>query len=201
MKIDRKLNFVIPLYDEAGTVSSYVHSTPISREVFEANAITIAQTFTSIYAGGLGATAGPRIAAILLRRNAQDSVGDDSEARLMALEAINHGLFSEIYRLTNVVINGPTGWMTVPYEVAVKQNMIDEDDAAEVENALVSFIVDSAMHKKRDVAGILKISSKLWGAQTSSLNCTEFAASLQTLKEVVSIGETPEPEKLSSVPY
>jgi hypothetical protein len=201
LKINRKLNFVIPIYDAENKLYAYVHSTPLSEAAFESNVRIIAQTFSAIYAGGLGAAAGPRVAAMLIREIAQENAGEEPEARKAALDAVNQSLFSEIWRLTNVITLGPTGWTTLPYEDAIHQNLIDDEDAGEVENALAFFIVASAMHKRSEVGFILNLASKLWSAQTSLLNSTEYAASLPKLTGESNSMPKTEPEKLSSVPY
>ena len=46
MKIDKKLNLIVPVYgDDEKTIRCYVHSTPISRETFERYFLIIGQTF------------------------------------------------------------------------------------------------------------------------------------------------------------
>lgn len=168
-RIDRKLNIVIPVERDGGTI--YVHSMPISREVFEANFLVISKTFSALYGQRLNVLAGPRVAALLLRKTAKDMgawEGPDGAQALMA----------EILRLTNVVVPTPGGWATLPIHDAQQRGLIDADDVAEAEGAIVFFIVASAMHKKTQVASVLAEAGDLWGTKTSLLNCTEFARSL-----------------------
>lgn len=185
MKLDQKLNLVIPIgsdqtvadpKDPKKTVTVFVpeffvHSMPIGREVFEKFYLVIAKTFSSIYNEGLGFTTGPRVAMLMLRSTAS-SMGQ--------LEEVERGLIAEIRRLTNVVMVGQSGWETVPFQEVVDKKIISEDDLAEVENALAFFTVASSMHKKKDLLEILDGAGTLWGAQTSLLSCTEYAASLRT---------------------
>ena len=56
MKINRALNLVIPIDSEKGQL--FVHSTPISREIFEQYFLVISKTFAAIFSEGLGAIAG-----------------------------------------------------------------------------------------------------------------------------------------------
>lgn len=177
MRIDKRLNFVVPIEDDAGSITAYVHAAPISREVFDLHFMLLGQTFTAIYGQGLGYLAGPRLAANLLRTLAksQDKV---EEADV---------LLREVVRLSNVVTPGRPD--TVPLQQALVEGLINADDAAEVENALAFFTVASWMHKRREVAGILDGAGQLWGARTLSLSCTEFAASLLT-----STGAPPTPK-------
>lgn len=174
MQLNKKLNLVLPLYRGKDQASVYVHSTPISRAVFEAFFMIIAKTFSSIYAGGLGVTGGPAVAAMLLRQHAKEQGGDEY------LAEVDAGLFSEIRRLTNVVVLGPDGWETVPLDEGLKRKLVDEDEAGEVENALAFFTVVSCMHRRGQLTGVLGVACDLWGARIVYSNCTEFAASLPT---------------------
>ncbi len=187
MQINERLNLVIPIFGndpptkdaegkeiEAPPIA-YVHSMPISREVFEANYLLLSKTFAAIHGEGLGRTAGPRVAALLLNDIARQAVGERGDAA-----AYKAPLMNEIHRLSNVLLPGERGWETMPYEDAVRHHKLDDDDLAEVENAIVFFTAYSAMHRKRVLAEVLPGAVKLWGADVSSLNATEFAASLQT---------------------
>ena len=98
MQIDRSLNFVMPVERENGTI--YVHSMPISRQVFEANFLPISKTFTRLYTDGIGTTSGPRVAALMLREVATE---------MGIADKIERELFAEIRRLTNVILPGNTG--------------------------------------------------------------------------------------------
>ncbi|MEJ0017536.1 MAG: hypothetical protein WDN25_13415 [Acetobacteraceae bacterium] len=190
MKISETLNLVVPIDQPDGT-TIYVHSTPLSREVFETYYLVIAKTFSAIYGEGLSDIAGPRIAAMLLR---------DVAVRSGLWEGPNgaeRGLMAEIRRLSNVVMPGPNGWQTIPYQDAVDRKMIDSQDVGEVENALVFFTVASAMHRRPTLAEMLPGAVKLWGAQTSSSSCMAFAGSLSTSSGTASSGAN---QVASSVP-
>lgn len=181
MNIDQKLNMVIPIEEDRGTV--YVHAEPIGAEVFERYFMPIAKTFSAIYSGGLGITAGPRVAALLLRRIARE------DGALDGPEGVEAGLFTEITRLANVISKTATGWQPIPLEQAIKENVIDQDSAREVENALVFFTVLSSMHRRSMRRMSLESACELWAAQIVSSNCTAFAASLPTPTGTVSSGE------------
>lgn len=210
MRIDRKLNLVIPLYDaevvrmdektgkpligadgKAVTflpVRMHVHSTPISREVFEANFLLISKTFAAIYNGGLGFTVGPRVAALQLAKTAADSGEPESALALM----------NEVRRLSNVIAPGPQGWTAVPLQTVLDEKLIDGDERSEVENAIVFFTVASAVHRKTEIASVLEGACQLWGGRTESLNSTEFAASLPTSMPAATTGETAKPSSIPS---
>lgn len=185
MRINERLNMVVPVDLPTGT--AYVHATPISADVFEASFMLVSKTFASIYSEGLGPAAGPRVAAMLLRRIAKET-GDVPGA---------DALLSEIRRLANVLAPTANGWDTMPLEEAVTKGVFSKEDVSEVENAIVFFIVASAMHRRSDLAEILGGAANLWGAQITSLSFTAFRDSLPTLTEPVSSGVT---EAASSVP-
>lgn len=184
MRLDKKLNLVLPL--DYGGRAFYVHAAPVSREVFESNFMIISKTFARIHAEGLSSIAGPRIAYLMLRAIAQEDGAWDGPT------GVNMSLVAEIVRLTNFVMPGERGWETIPFQSALDEKKIDDEDRSEVLNALVFFTVASAMYPARDLyttkdqttgkerVGILSFALSLWGGQTSSSNCTEFAASLPT---------------------
>ena len=71
MKIDKKLNLVIPIETDDGTL--YVHSMPIRREIFDTYFLVLSKTFAAIHGEGLGEIAGPRVAALILKKIAMDT--------------------------------------------------------------------------------------------------------------------------------
>lgn len=182
MKIDRRLNLVIPVEQDDGTI--YVHSSPIARAVFDRYFMVIAKTFSSIYNEGLGVTSGPRVAALLLKDTATNLGVWDGEA------GVERGLMNEVRRLSNVIMLGPAGWTTIPFQEAVDKKMIDDTDRSEVENAIVFFTVASLMHKKAELPAILGGAVSLWGGQITSSNCTEYASSLPTSTATENSGGT-----------
>ena len=99
---------------------------------------------------------------------------------------------AEIYRLTNVMVLGENGWETIPFNVARQRNLLDGDTASEVENALVYFTCASSIHLKAELSVALEGLSTLWGAQTTSLNATEYMNSLPTSIEEENTGENVE---------
>jgi hypothetical protein len=183
--LNRKLNLVLTVESDVGKL--YIHSVPISRAVFEDNYKTISRAFTAIYTNGLGPVAGPRVAKLLLKE----------EAEQLGLWAhTQQSLLGEIYRLTNVF--APTenglGWDTIPYDAARKRGMIDDDTAAEVENAIVYFTCASSIHMKAELEVAMDGLKALWGAQTTSSTSTEYMRSLPTLTPAATTGASAEPE-------
>lgn len=189
MKINNKLNLIVEVETSEGTI--FVHSTPLSREVFERYFLIIGKTFASLISEGLSFVSGPRVAAMMLRKIAQDA--GVWEGR----DGISNGLMAEIRRLSSVVIPSTSGWVTMPFQDAIDRKTMDEDDIAEVEGLITFFICASAMSRKTEIGPVLD-RMRLWGALTTSLNSTEYAASLPT-STTEDTSETP--MITSSVPH
>lgn len=187
MRIDKALNLVIPVERDDGPI--YVHSTPISREVFERYFLVISKTFTEIYAQGIGQLAGPRVAAMMLKQVSGDQ-----------WPQVEQGLMNEIRRLSSVLIQADGAeqkWETAPLQEALDKGWMDADEVSEVENALVFFTVASAMHRSNQrpvIAGALS----MWDAAISSQTCMELKASLQTSTATDSSGEKVKPSSIPS---
>ncbi len=182
MRINRKLNIVFPIDTEAGTV--YVHSTPISREVFEKYFLVIAKTFSAIYREGLEVMSGPRVAAMMLKRVATSMNEWDGA------DGVENGLIAEMHRLSNFVMPSDSGWTTIPFQDALNRKLLDPDDLSEAEGVLCFFTLAASMHRPADLTAVLNGMTSLWGAQTTSLNCTEYARSLPISTVTDSSGET-----------
>jgi hypothetical protein len=171
-RIDRRLNFVVPIKREGGTV--YVHAMPLLRETFERYAVVLAQTYGMIHGKGLGVVTGPRIAHLLLKQIAI------AEGVWEGPEGVELGLMAEIKRLANMVTLTEQGWRPLGLEDALKRGALDEDEASEVLGLITFFTVTSAVERKDQSLSILTFAAQMWGALTTSLNCTEFGNSLPT---------------------
>lgn len=174
MRIDAKLNIVIEVETADGSV--FVHSTPLSRDVFERYFLVIGQTFAELVGKGLSLLSGPRVAALLLKDVAQRGRVWDGPG------GVANGLMAEVRRLSNVIMPGPAGWRTVPLQDAIDKQLLSEDDIAEVEGLIVFFICVSAMSRKSEIAPVLE-QMALWGVRTTSLNCTEWLGFWRTSTE------------------
>jgi hypothetical protein len=184
VRINERLNIVIPLYHDDEPYA-YVHSTPISREVFEVNYLLISKTFSSIHSEGLGEVAGPRVAQLIMRDIAEQG-GDRTQKSARSL-------LDEIGRLSNVILAGKSGWETIPLQEALDRKLIDEDDRSEVMNSLVFFTVASLMYPRNMRQMFMDRAAQIWGARMLSSNSTDFTASLPTSTATVSSGETAAP--------
>jgi hypothetical protein len=201
LAVDRNLNLVLPIYDDKDQIVAWVHSAPIGREVFETYFRVLGRTFSAIHgddADSLGATAGPRMAALLLRDEARKMGQWEGDG------GVERGLMNEIKRLTNVVLPGVKGWETLPYDDATRTAKINADDAAEVDNALVFFTVGWWVYPKSRRAPALNGASKMWGGHCTSSSVTAFAAGLQTSTEEKNTGQDVKTEierTQSSLPF
>ena len=189
MKIDRKtLSLVVPVDQENGK-TLYVHIRPLSREVFEQNYKIIGQTINLLYAEGLGVGA-PRLAALGLK---------DLAIKQKIWPEIEAGLVAEMHRGASVLAQGETGrYETFMWDDAVARGVISEDDALEVDGAIIFFTVASCMHTRKELTDVIATLSGMWGAQPSYLTPTEYANSLKTPTEPE---PTPAKETISSIPH
>ena len=181
LKINESLKIVVPLYDANDAIYAYVHAAPVSREVFEANWKLLSRTYVEMAQLGL---VGARMAWLALRDTARTIAGDDTEG-----DALVKPLADEMQRLSNVILPDSSGWGTMPLVAAVAERRIDADDAREVMSAITFFTAASHMHPKAARDDFLSGGAKMWGAQTSSLNATDFAASLPTSTPAVPLTE------------
>ena len=174
MRIDRKLNLILPLEIESG--AAYAHSAPLHEAVFDRYFLTITKTYAAmtVLGGAWLLTSGAQVAARMLKRVAEDDKAWDGP------QGVALGLMAEIRRLTNIFTLTPSGWDMIPFETAKAQGLLTQEDAVEVENAITFFIVVCASTKKTEADSLLSAAFDLRDGQISSLSCTEFMSSLQT---------------------
>lgn len=169
MRIDKRLNIITEVQTETGSV--FVHSAPISRDVFEKYFLVISKTFAALIGEGLAFISGPRVAALMLKKIANDMGTWEGK------DGVSNGLVAEIRRLSNLVMPTENGWKTVPFQDAIDKELLSDSDIAEVEGNIVFFICASAMSRKNELKAVLE-RMVLWGSSIMLLNSTEFAASL-----------------------
>ena len=185
MQIDEQLNIVIPVDRMDGT-RVHVHAAPISRECFQRYGLPLSKAFALIYGEGLQ-LAGPRIAADALRKVSEDLRVWDGPM------GVERGLMPEIRRLANVVApsggNGHGhGWQMIPYDDAVKMQLIDQEDQDEILGVLVFFTLGWRLNLRKERKQIIDGLCALWGASTTSSDFTAFVNGLPTSTETVSTG-------------
>lgn len=187
MKIDEQLNLVIPCdRDDGSTI--YVHASPIGREVFQRFWLPLAKAYNQIMSERLFFT-GPRVASLMLKQAAETSGAWEGP---MGVET---GLLPEIRRLANVVAPGAgRGWQMIPYTDAVRDEIIDEEDADQIEGLLVFFTLVWRLHRRADRQMVLSGAVAMWNASISSASLSAFVNSLPTSIATASTGATaPEP--------
>lgn len=186
MKINRAMNLVVPVETELGT--AYIHSTPISKEIYKEHFFILSKTFAMIFSEGLGVVSGPRIAYLMLEKIATDmKIAPDTNAWEGA-HGVRNTLVSEIIRLSNFVypVEGK-GWETKPLDVALDGGIVDLD---EVIGELVFFTCVSAINKSDQARGLMEAVAGLWNSATTSLSLMAWIDSLATSKPPASSGET-----------
>ena len=188
MRIDEKLNLVVSVDTEHGEV--FVHSVPLSRDVFKKYFMVISKTFSTIIMEGLSFVAGPKVAAFTLEKVATDmGIWDGNDG-------VKNGLMAEIVRLSNVIVSTENGWQTRTLQDTIDGKFFSPEDIDEVVGVIVFFICVCAMTRRTELKPILDRLS-LWGATTTLLNCMAYAQSLPILTP----NETTIPTvELSSVP-
>lgn len=193
MRVDRNLNLVLTVDLESGGVA-YVHSVPISRDVFETYFMTISRVYAAMTeeGGQWMMRMGPRNAALMLKRVAIDGDAWDGP------HGVENGLLNEITRLSNVVMPVDRGgWDQMPLADAKRLGVLTDDDMFEVMNAIVFFTVCWSSMKRAEAVENLTLMAKLFGAQVTSSNVTEWQTSLLISTTEENTGET---EALSSIP-
>jgi hypothetical protein len=164
LQIDSKLNLVFPLrYGDDGEPLIWVHHTPISTEVFQANHRIIRATNAEIWQGGIAyAAACANTANLTLldvsKEDAQKRGGDD----------LGPIFLQELRRLTFIIAPGTNGFEMIPVDVAAARGVIDKDDLGEMESFLVFFTVGHTPLPRAARKGLCdRIASALRGSITS----------------------------------
>lgn len=170
MKIDHRLNLVLPVDTSLG--ECYVHATPIGYPVFEKYFKVMSRTWASLVT--LGAPlSGPKVPMMELRDFSQASGIWDGP------QGVRMGLVEEMRRLTSVIVpRAEGGWEPMMLNDAHRAEIIDDEDLAEIEGAVCFFTLASHVQHRRSHATTFGGLGMLWGAQITSLNCSEYLNSL-----------------------
>jgi hypothetical protein len=180
LNADRNLSLVVPVERVDGTLL-YVHSMPLSQEVFQRYFMVISKTFSQLYQENMALLGGPRVAAMMLRDVAQNTLRPDGSADWWSgKDGVENGLMNEVRRLTNVVVNDGSGWVPMPYMDALSRKLIDDEDVSEIEGALVFFMVNFAMHRRQARGPLLRSAAGLFQLQITSSSLSDFRSSLTT---------------------
>lgn len=167
MKINDKLNLVVPIEREDS--NAYVHSIPVSYEVFEQFYAPMSKAFSVLTAGGINTLACVGTAKLALK----DAAGDQ-------WESVQKGFINEIRRLSSLSYVGANGWESVLLADAINRKLIDDEELREVENAIVFFTLVWWLFRKAQ-RPMMMAGLELAGLQFTSFASTDFTNSLLTL--------------------
>lgn len=188
MKIDKRLNLVVPLEQEDNT-TIYVHSIPIGWEIFDRYFLVLSKVYASFWSEGLSAISGPRIAAKMLRTVAQNTARAPGVSWWEGEDGVENGLMPEIQRLTNILILTPEGWHPRPFQEAIDRKILSEEDISEALNQIVFFTVCSVVAPKETRDRLIAGGAVMSNSQTTSLLPMDFVKSLPILTETEDIGK------------
>lgn len=198
MKIDRKLNLVIPVEREDGT-SLWIYSTPIRREVFETYYLVLSKTFSSLMRNGLDPRSGPSVAALMLRDVATSTPRDVNSNWWEGDDGVGGkaGLLAEIVRLSTCLVGTvDAGWQTLPLQEALDKKLVTDEERMEVMSLLCFFTVSSLVAPKQDRPVLVNGMAAIYQLEPTSLLFTDWANSFKTRMQDANTGEN---EKQSSL--
>lgn len=194
MKIDRKLNLVIPIVRGDNT-TLWVHATPLRKELFEQYYLVLAKTFSMLSRNGLDPRSGPSVAALVLRDTATSTPrnmdanwweGDDGVGG-------KTGLLAEVVRLCNCLVGNDDGWKTTPLQDALDKGMISGDEKSEVMNLLAFFTVSSLVAPKQDREILINGMAAIYRLESTFLAFTEWTNFCKTRTRDENTGEKATP--------
>lgn len=188
MKIDKRLNLVLEVERADGT-TAFVHSTPISRGVYDAHFLFINETLIKLYEKGFQSpSACSRMGHRMMRKLIEDTRQTDNAGRPQPHPS--EVMLNEIWRLTNVALPGPRGYEQVTfYDAMNNPALMNEDDVSEVQEALCYFTCASWVHTRAELAGLYEMMG-MCGLQTTPLDFTDYVRSLPMPTPAANTGAT-----------
>lgn len=158
----------------------WAYHTPISMDFFETNYRVIAATKQAIFGKSLGYAyeSGPRVARLTLLDCAK------TDAMEWGLEqSTGSAILNELKRLTNILAPNEknSGFDPLPIDIAIGRNIIDAEEWAEAESAIVFFTCAYAMARKQGREMVATACASVLRAQITSLDSSAFLASLAQL--------------------
>ena len=190
MRIDRKLNLVIPI-ERGDNTTLWVYATPVRKEIFERYYLVLAKTFSMLSRNGLDPRSGPSVAALVLRDTAQATARDVEANWWDGDDGVGGktGLLAEIVRLCNCLVGTSDGWQTVPLQDALDKGLISDDEKAEVMNHLAFFTVSSLVAPKADREILVNGMAAIYRLETTFLSFTEWTNFCKTRTQDANTGE------------
>ena len=194
MKIDRNLNLVMRVETENSN-NVYIHSASISRSVFEQFYLELGKVFSQCFDSNNPshlALSAPQLAYPALKSIATNA------GNWSGVGGVKFGLVNEIIRLTNVVFANERGWEAVPFDVAVKREIVNEDEQFEILSSIVFFTAISKVAPKDLRVSFLEMAGALRNWELSSSDCTEFTNGLLILTKKEPTGKKAKESSLIS---
>lgn len=190
MKIDKKLNFVSTIMRDDGSIV-YLHVVPFPYEIVEQNCVLLGNLFNNFFTL-VGSTGAPRVAAMMLRNALKSRYEDDAPKAPTIVD--------DIQRLTTVIWKDNGVWKPVTLDVALRQEIITEDEYREIEGEIVFFMVSSAIQKANLIAPTVGSALQMYSGQLVSLSATAYRDSLPTSKTATDIPSQTAPQEPSHIP-
>ncbi len=190
MKIDKKLNFVSTIMRDDGSIV-YLHVVPFPYEIVEQNCVLLGNLFNNFFTL-VGSTGAPRVAAMMLRNALKSRYEDDAPKAPTIVD--------DIQRLTTVIWKDNGVWKPVTLDVALRQEIITEDEYREIEGEIVFFMVSSAIQKANLIAPTVGSALQMYSGQLVSLSATAYRDSLPTSKTATATPSQTAPQEPSHIP-
>ena len=187
MKLDEQLNLVVPVDGASGVV--FVHSTPISREAFEAHFKLLAATYADLFGRSESyATVAPRVAKLTLVEQGRKIASADGRAGEDGGAA---ALLEDVKRLTVVAGSTADGWSLLPVDAAIKKGLLEPEDWGEVESAIVFFTLVYWMTGRRSRGETVRVMASAIGLSTTASPPSEWTSSLPRSTQEAASSEAP----------
>jgi hypothetical protein len=193
MRIDRKLNLVIPI-DRGDESKLWVHVTPIRKEIFEAYHLVLAKTFSAFAQNGLDPRSAPSVGALILKSIAQGTQRDNDAGNWWDGDdgvGGRAGLLAEIVRMSNCLVGTDKGLQMTPLQEALDKSMVTDEEKAEVMNLLVFFTAASLIAPRNDRPILVRGMAAVYNLESTYSNFTEWSTSLRTQMQKENTGEKP----------
>ncbi|WP_336195082.1 hypothetical protein [Hafnia paralvei] len=190
VKIDKKLNFVSTIMRDDGSIV-YLHVVPFPYEIVEQNCVLLGNLFNNFFTL-VGSTGAPRVAAMMLRNALKSRYEDDAPKAPTIVD--------DIQRLTTVIWKDNGVWKPVTLDVALRQEIITEDEYREIEGEIVFFMVSSAIQKANLIAPTVGSALQMYSGQLVSLSATAYRDSLPTSKTATATPSQTAPQEPSHIP-
>jgi hypothetical protein len=182
--LDKRLNLVLEVERDDKSIV-YVHSIPISRQMWKTHYTFISMAINSMYTDGFPPATCARVCyhrMLELAEQNRDRFGD-----------LGRTLFAEMWRLTNVLVPTDQGYEDIPFYNLIKGDKeLDADNVEEIQNFICFFMAASWVHglNKKEREAFQLLMTKGFGVQITALPLTEFKNSIPTSKSEENTGES-----------